>query len=515
MITTQPPDVGIVVGENPGGLYDEAAPGMATSTSNSMLMVAPVNHFHSMNRQLWEFRANSVYTDVILVCKDGSIPAHASVLVKLFSHCNIDLVSGSEDEVQPVLLPSCSLDQVEAALLQTYACGSIQAFCHLLSLNENTLSSHTITHTRPDFIESAEPQDITHIHFDIKPDLNEENELLDALKDLEEENIASRLTQSKTFRTRKNLSEKVDTEDPKPFKCDKCKYSAVSESKLDIHNKSKHLGITKYNCDHCSFKSNKQHDMKMHMREVHSLGTEGKRCQHRCVHCNQFEASNKKLLDLHIIEVHKNVRKYHCDQCNYMTNYHINFQRHQKAHLGIPGSYLCPYCPKSFYVEAKLRSHMLVHTSEKNFVCEECAAKFKRKDDLKVHMKVHLPEHVRAVEKARKLTKVCETCGKKFEKNWKLKRHMIVHNKEPLPLDKVAQSHRWQSNKGMPLQEYIVLTSDAKYLESADKLITPDRVVVSEAKLIDPAADAKFLGADGKCVATDRIVFNQIQYTDA
>ena len=67
-----------------------------------------------------------------------------------------------------------SFVQVEAALLQTYACGSIQAFCHLLSLNENTLSSHTITHTRPDFIESAEPQDITHIHFDIKPDLNEE-----------------------------------------------------------------------------------------------------------------------------------------------------------------------------------------------------------------------------------------------------------------------------------------------------------------------------------------------------
>ena len=66
---------------------------------------------------------------------------------------------------------------------------------------------------------------------------------------------------------------------------------------------------------------------------------------------------------------------------------------------------------------------------KKNFVCEECAAKFKRKDDLKSHLKIHKPEKIRAQEKARKLVHVCDTCGKKFEKNWKLKRHMVVHSK--------------------------------------------------------------------------------------
>jgi ribosome biogenesis protein Tsr3 len=45
-------------------------------------------------------------------------------------------------------------------------------------------------------------------------------------------------------------------------------------------------------------------------------------------------------------------------------------------------------------------------------------------------MKIHLPADIRAVEKAKKLTKECETCGKKFEKNWKLKRHMVVHTKD-------------------------------------------------------------------------------------
>ena len=46
---------------------------------------------------------------------------------------------------------------------------------------------------------------------------------------------------------------------------------------------------------------------------------------------------------------------------------------------------------------AKLKCHKLVHTEEKNFVCEECAAKFKRKDDLKSHMKIHLPDDIRLI----------------------------------------------------------------------------------------------------------------------
>jgi len=138
-------------------------------------------------------------------------------------------------------------------------------------------------------------------------------------------------------------------------------------------------------------------------------------------------------LESHIIHNHQNVRNFHCGECDYASNYLTNFERHQKEHhdlVPVPGNFRCPYCPKIFYVEAKLRSHMLVHKDDRNFGCDECAAKFKRKDDLKVHMKIHLPADIRAVEKAKKLTKECETCGKKFEKNWKLKRHMVVHTKD-------------------------------------------------------------------------------------
>jgi transposase len=109
---------------------------------------------------------------------------------------------------------------------------------------------------------------------------------------------------------------------------------------------------------------------------------------------------------------------------------------------------------------------MLVHKDDRNFGCDECAAKFKRKDDLKVHMKIHLPADIRAVEKAKKLTKECETCGKKFEKNWKLKRHMVVHTKDSNNAfaERVAEPS-WHSIKAedvVPEDQKFIVMNDAK-----------------------------------------------------
>ena len=155
-----------------------------------------------------------------------------------------------------------------------------------------------------------------------------------------------------------------------------------------------------------------------------------------------------------------------CVECNYSSNYLNNFKRHQKEHhdlVPVPGNFRCPYCPKTFYVEAKLRSHMLVHKDDRNFGCDECAAKFKRKDDLKVHMKIHLPADIRAVEKAKKLTKECETCGKKFEKNWKLKRHMVVHTKDSNnAFVELAAEPSWHSSKVEVVE--VVVPEEQKFI---------------------------------------------------
>jgi len=372
-------------------------------------------------------------------------------------------------------------------------------------------------------VTKLEPEPDIHLvtHNQLHERGNEDQHNYDDLMDLklasleeEEEEESVKPQPRKVSKRPKKFTQKVQEGGVtvKPFKCDYCKYTAVSSTKLELHKKAKHLRQSKYDCTECSFQANRLSEMKVHQKTVHKY-TEGRKT-HVCIHCNDFVCSNKKTLDHHIISVHKNVRKYHCDECNYTSNYLNNFQRHTAGHQGILGNYLCPHCPKAFYVEAKLRSHMLVHTDDKNYVCDECAAKFKRKDDLKVHMRTHLPDEVRAVEKAKKLTKVCETCGKKFEKNWKLKRHMIVHNKETTMVEKTA-APRWQSSKMITLPEehkYIVITSDAKFIEtvSTDKYITGDRIVI-EPKFCEE--EEKFITVDGKIVTGERVVFNQIQYT--
>jgi hypothetical protein len=170
-------------------------------------------------------------------------------------------------------------------------------------------------------------------------------------------------------------------------------------------------------------------------------------------HCPKFLCTSRKVLDQQIIiHNHKNIRNFHCAECTYFSNYLNNFKFHQKVHQGIPANFPCPYCSKSFYLEARLRSHMLVHTDDKNFGCDECAAKFKRTDNLKAHMRIHFPADIRAVEKVQKLTKECEKCGKKFEKNWKLKRHMVVRTKDIISKAEVVAEE----------QVFIVL-NDAKF----------------------------------------------------
>ena len=281
----------------------------------------------------------------------------------------------------------------------------------------------------------------------------------------------------------------------KPFACEHCSYTARNSFKLALHRKSQHLGERKYTCDRCNFETNIQKDYKVHLKLQHLAATVEKKL-YSCAHCPEFRCTNLKVLDQHVIDNHKNIRKFHCEECSYSSNYLNTFRRHQKAHQGIPGSYLCPDCPKSFDVDAKLRSHMLVHTDDKNFVCDECAAKFKRKDDLKVHMRIHLPDEIRAAEKAKKLTKVCDTCGKKFEKNWKLKRHMVVHTKDSnnsFVERAAAAAPRWHSSKAE------VVSEEQKF------------IVLNETKFV--SADGKYVTTEAKFVQ-DRIVFNQIQFTD-
>ena len=86
-------------------------------------------------------------------------------------------------------------------------------------------------------------------------------------------------------------------------------------------------------------------------------------------------------------------------------------------------------------------------------------------------MKIHLPADIRAVEKAKKLTKECETCGKKFEKNWKLKRHMVVHTKDSsnafAEWAAEPSCHSIKAEDVVPEDQKFIVMNDAKSVTAA------------------------------------------------
>lgn len=73
----------------------------------------------------------------------------------------------------------------------------------------------------------------------------------------------------------------------------------------------------------------------------------------------------------------------------------------------------CPQCEHSFSRKHNLKSHLLIHSTEKPFHCSICTLKFRRLHDLKRHEKLHTGEKPHQ----------CKNCGRKFSRLDALVRH--------------------------------------------------------------------------------------------
>lgn len=131
-------------------------------------------------------------------------------------------------------------------------------------------------------------------------------------------------------------------------------------------------------------------DLKRHSR-VHSGAK-----PHRCSECMRA-FSEKSSLDIHVRTVHGGDKCHLCEHCGKAFGQNGNLQGHiRRIHTNVK-PHVCPWkdledgtdCKKRFISNYELTCHMVVHSDEQPFKCEECGMDFKWKSSCRQHILRH------------------------------------------------------------------------------------------------------------------------------
>lgn len=156
-------------------------------------------------------------------------------------------------------------------------------------------------------------------------------------------------------------------------------------------------GIT-YKCPSCPAMYSNANAFTKHMREKHFVKV------YTCRQCEEFFETLSQLF-LHARRCHVDPKKpkrnpanykFHCDQCNYMTNNGGTMEHHKRAHTG-EKPFVCDVCNKRFAQKANMKTHRNRHIyRDKIFRCDTCNKAFSSYDIYLAHLRTReheLREH--------------------------------------------------------------------------------------------------------------------------
>ncbi|CAL1579154.1 unnamed protein product [Knipowitschia caucasica] len=144
-----------------------------------------------------------------------------------------------------------------------------------------------------------------------------------------------------------------------------------------------------------------------------------------CQYCRKRFYSTSAL-KRHLLD-HTEDRPYKCDQCELAYTRMGNLRRHcLYAHVESKprddsDGHSCQYCSRSFPSEAFLKMHVRIHTGTRPFVCEHCHKAFTQMGYLQKHRLCHDPER-EAFH--------CHFCKNTYSSSFNLKRHLGSHTGE-------------------------------------------------------------------------------------
>jgi len=85
------------------------------------------------------------------------------------------------------------------------------------------------------------------------------------------------------------------------------------------------------------------------------------------------------------------VRRFICDQCGATTKRSQELIRHKRLIHTEERNFVCEICERGFVEQWQLQKHMKIHGNQKDFECTEegCTKTFRFSANLSQHMKIH------------------------------------------------------------------------------------------------------------------------------
>lgn len=200
--------------------------------------------------------------------------------------------------------------------------------------------------------------------------------------------------------------------------CPICHKEFKSDSSYSMHYKTMHLKLRPYRCteEGCNMDFGTKGSLKQH---ISTHKDEGSRL-HVCSFFGCARSFNSKYkLQRHEL---KHVGKpYLCEvpKCNMTFKSQTQLDKHRTLYHNNDKRFTCEQCDKAFPDNKKLKQHVISHSEERPFKCSEvgCSSTFKRACTLKTHRLLHTGEK----------QFICTICSKGFLNKERLNAHAFTH----------------------------------------------------------------------------------------